>query len=331
MKKIAIIGTGLSGLTVAHYLKERAEITLFEKARGVGGRSSSSRAEPYFFDHGAQYFTARTDTFRRFLKPLLKTGVVQRWNAHYCKFDREQIIERKDWGKEEPRYVGIPGMNFVAKYLATNLSVVLKTKITRLELEKTKQKWQLFDQDERAYSGFDWIISTAPSPQTLELLPAEFAWHSEIKKIKMHPCFCLMLGFSQSLPFEFSAAHFLNSALSWIAVNNDKPARPKNSKYSLTVHSSTEFAQEFLEKPPAEVIRELKAELERIFKYDFSKIEYQSLHNWRFANSFRQKSSNILIDSALNLGACGDWCSGGRFEGAFTSAFNFAQALEKLL
>ncbi|MBT6745811.1 MAG: NAD(P)-binding protein [Flavobacteriales bacterium] len=32
MTKIAIIGTGLCGLSVAHFLKDRAKITLFKKA-----------------------------------------------------------------------------------------------------------------------------------------------------------------------------------------------------------------------------------------------------------------------------------------------------------
>ena len=70
MNKIAIIGTGISGLTCAHYLKELADITLFEKARGVGGRISTRRADPFCFDHGAQYFTAQSKEFKTFIKPL---------------------------------------------------------------------------------------------------------------------------------------------------------------------------------------------------------------------------------------------------------------------
>jgi len=44
MPKIAIIGAGLSGLILAHSLKEHANITIFEKARGVGGRMSTRYA-----------------------------------------------------------------------------------------------------------------------------------------------------------------------------------------------------------------------------------------------------------------------------------------------
>ena len=72
MKKIAVIGAGLSGLTCAHFLKDHAMVTLFEKARGPSGRISTRRALPYIFDHGAQYFTARR-TFSKFYQPFIET------------------------------------------------------------------------------------------------------------------------------------------------------------------------------------------------------------------------------------------------------------------
>ncbi len=48
MTNIAIIGAGLSGLTAANILKDYSNITLFEKSRGVSGRMSTRRAEPFF-------------------------------------------------------------------------------------------------------------------------------------------------------------------------------------------------------------------------------------------------------------------------------------------
>jgi renalase len=75
MKKIAIIGAALSGLSAAQFLKDHAEITLFEKALGVSGRISTRRTEHYFFDHGAQYFTAKTKAFHDFIQPLINQGI----------------------------------------------------------------------------------------------------------------------------------------------------------------------------------------------------------------------------------------------------------------
>ena len=74
--KIAIIGAGISGLTAAMHLNDVAEITLFEKSRGAGGRICSRYTDRYSFDHGAQFFTARSPEFKEFLKPLIKSGVI---------------------------------------------------------------------------------------------------------------------------------------------------------------------------------------------------------------------------------------------------------------
>ena len=107
MVKIAIIGSGLAGISTALLLKDQADITLFEKARGVSGRMSTRMADPYLFDHGAQYFTVRTDAFRSFVHPLLDAGVIARWNANYVELDRNKIMKYIDWANEEPRYVGV--------------------------------------------------------------------------------------------------------------------------------------------------------------------------------------------------------------------------------
>ena len=61
--KIAVIGAGLAGVSLAKNLADFADITLFEKSRGSGGRMSFRRAGPFSFDHGAQFFTARSEPF----------------------------------------------------------------------------------------------------------------------------------------------------------------------------------------------------------------------------------------------------------------------------
>ena len=136
MIKIAIIGAGLSGLSAAYLLKEYADITVFEKSRGVSGRMSTRRSEPYFFDHGAQYFTARTKAFQDFIEPLVNQGIIERWNPCYVKFDGNKIIERKNWSEEEPRYIGSPGMSEISKFLAKDINVKINKKIISINYKK---------------------------------------------------------------------------------------------------------------------------------------------------------------------------------------------------
>ena len=78
MAKIAVIGAGLAGLTVARELSQYHQVTVFEKSRGVGGRLATRYAGDYEFDHGAQFFTAKSPQFQAFLKPLIDQGVVCR-------------------------------------------------------------------------------------------------------------------------------------------------------------------------------------------------------------------------------------------------------------
>ena len=61
MLDFCIIGSGISGSTIANYLKKNYSIKVFDKARGVGGRSSFKRYKGNIgFDHGLQYLSPRS-------------------------------------------------------------------------------------------------------------------------------------------------------------------------------------------------------------------------------------------------------------------------------
>lgn len=95
MIKIAIIGAGIAGLTAAKILKDCAQVTVFEKSRGVSGRMSTRYADPYYFDHGAQYFTAKSTDFKEFLKPMIDNGIVKNWQANFVEIKDYKIINQK--------------------------------------------------------------------------------------------------------------------------------------------------------------------------------------------------------------------------------------------
>jgi renalase len=325
MIKIAVIGAGLSGLTFAHLLQDYADITLFEKARGVGGRMSTRRADPYFFDHGAQYFTAGTKRFQDFIKTLIAKGIIERWNARYVKFRGNQIIEKRKWLDEEPRYVGVPGMSHIAKFLAQGLNIHCNKRIVSIN---NQGSWQLTDEEGQQSEGFDWVICTAPSPQAVDLLPDSFKYHADIQAIKMRACFSLMLGFEQNITLDFEAAHVTDSDLSWIAVNSHKPQRP--DLFTLMIHSSEDYAEAHIDDDRDQVIKHLINETSHIIGQDVSQANYKNIHGWRYANNADKKQkSSVFIDQDLKLAACGDWCLGGRVEGAFTSAYNLTKYIKE--
>lgn len=327
MTKIAIIGAGISGLTTANLLKQDAEITIFEKSNGVGGRMSTRRAESYFFDHGAQYFTARTKQFQNFIQPMHDQGIIEHWNARYVRIDGYKIIERRNWHDEIPRYVGVPGMNHVAKILANGIDIRFNTRITSLS---QNGKWQLIDDQHQQFDDFDWVISTIPSHQAAALLPKNVPFVSDINTIKMSACFALMLGFNKSLPIEFDAAHVTNSDISWIAVNRRKPKR--SGPFTLMIHSSDKYADAHIDGDRDKAMRHLIEETAHIIGEDIAAADYKTIHGWRYANNANRDQKNIsLLDHEHKIAACGDWSQGGRVEGAFTSAHDLVQKLKSCI
>ena len=65
--RIAVVGTGMSAASFYHHLnKEQHDVVFFEKARGCGGRLAWRRVDGIGeFDHGAQFFTVRNESFRK--------------------------------------------------------------------------------------------------------------------------------------------------------------------------------------------------------------------------------------------------------------------------
>ncbi|MEZ5524064.1 MAG: NAD(P)-binding protein [Pseudomonadales bacterium] len=97
LPRIAIIGAGMAGLSLANLLENHADTTLFEKSAGVGGRMSTRYAGAYQFDHGAQYFTARSKAFQGFLAPMLATGVVRAWQPSVLTLGGDKKPYKRDW------------------------------------------------------------------------------------------------------------------------------------------------------------------------------------------------------------------------------------------
>ena len=58
MSSYCVIGSGISGATIANLLSKKNSVHIYDKARGPGGRSSFKRLnKSKGFDHGAQYIS----------------------------------------------------------------------------------------------------------------------------------------------------------------------------------------------------------------------------------------------------------------------------------
>ena len=73
MSSYCVIGSGISGATIANLLSKKNSVHIYDKARGPGGRSSFKRLnKSKGFDHGAQYISPKTIQFKKFITNLCK-------------------------------------------------------------------------------------------------------------------------------------------------------------------------------------------------------------------------------------------------------------------
>ena len=218
MKNIAIIGAGLSGLVVARQLGHMANVTIFEKSKGVGGRIATRRSGPYSFDHGAQFFSPKTQAFKEFLAPLISDGHVKRWDGNFAEIVNKEIILKRKWGAAPPHYVGAPNMNSFAKQLSIGVNIQYNILIN--SIARRGKIWQIFDTNEKLLGEYDWVIVSTPPVQALQLLPKLY---TEIVTRKMQSCFSLMLGFTSDLCLPFDAAVPLGEDISCLLYTSPSP------------------------------------------------------------------------------------------------------------
>ncbi|MDG2032646.1 MAG: FAD-dependent oxidoreductase [Rhodospirillales bacterium] len=326
MTSIAIVGSGLAALAAARHLADVADVTLFEKSRGIGGRMATRRAEPYSFDHGAQFFTAKTPAFQDFLAPLEAAGIIQHWCARFAEIDNGKIISQRVWDDQLPHFVGTPAMNVVGKYIGVGLNIVLDTRIVKIE---HTDRWRLWDDRGVNIGDFDWVISTVPAGQSLDILPSSVSFYPDIETVKMKACFSLMLGFEKALPLAFDAAHVAGADISWISVNSSKPGRTDD--FSLLVHSTNLWADAHLQDARESVLAYLCRQTSETIGHDVSDAAHQSVHGWHFANLEKQIGATHHLDADAQIAACGDWCIQGRVEAAFTSGRALASEILRAL
>ena len=84
MKDFCIIGSGISGATIASSLSKKYSLDLYDKARGAGGRSSNKKFNKNeSFDHGVQYISPKNSQFKKFINTLIAKKVVKIWNGKH--------------------------------------------------------------------------------------------------------------------------------------------------------------------------------------------------------------------------------------------------------
>ncbi len=321
--RIAIIGAGLSGIIAGRALGQSHDVTVFEKSRGVSGRMSTRYADAYEFDHGAQYFTARDPEFISAVEQGIAAGHIAKWDCGAVYNINGEITA--DSGGQ--RYVGAPRMNSWCKELAKDLDVKLEQRVTSLTRESGM--WHLGFENGAVKDGFDAAICAVPAQQASELLPQNFTHIKAVQLAKLAPCFALMVGLEGALDLGWETMRVSGGPIDWLCVNSSKPGR-RTSPAALVVHARAAWSEKHVNADRGWIKEQLEARMTNIMGVDISKAPHRTLHRWLYASVETPANALCLTDTAQKISVCGDWCYGGRVEGAYLSGLAAAKAIESL-
>jgi renalase len=331
-KRIAVIGSGMSGLTCATELRAAGhEVTVFDKARGPGGRMSTRRQAgatgAHTFDHGAQYFTARDPRFAAAVQAWSKAGVASVWPARFVQVDADCGL--RDRGQVE-RFVGVPTMSAILRWIARDMDVQFETHIHQIT-RRGNGTFGLVSDSERLSdnhgAGYELVVCAVPAPQIVPLLNGLAPdWLATVARTFMQPCLAFLLEFDEPLPVAFDAAEIKGDPLlAWLAHDGSKPGRGGSNTWVL--QATPDWSSPRLRLEPDDAIAKALAALSRLLQVELPAVRWQQRHVWAYARPETRGRRDFLLDTRLGVAACGDWCIGGRIEAAWSSGSALANAI----
>lgn len=318
-ERVAVVGAGLAGLSAARGFAARgAEVVVFEKARGPGGRISTRRTDHGAFDHGAQYFTCRDARFDEILAPLRAEGVVAPWLGRVGTLERGRVGHLRE---ETERLVGVPGMSALSRALARDLALVTGRRVEKLE--RRREGWHLRAEGGDSLGCFDAVVIATPAPQAVALLEDVPALHAAVAAVAMQPCWAALVGFDAPVDLSLDGAFVSDSPLAWVARNNSKPGRPASECWVL--HATPAWSRTALESEPEHALSELLRAFAAAIDAALPAVRYATAHRWRFASTDEPLGEPYRWEASVKIGVCGDWGDGGRVERAVLSGHALAR------
>ncbi|CAB4857760.1 unannotated protein [freshwater metagenome] len=315
--RVVVVGAGLAGLTAARQLADAGhQVTVFDKGRSPGGRLATRRIGTGRFDHGAQFFTVRSDRFAALVAPHIETGLVFEW----CRgFSAE--------ADGYPRYAVRGGMNAWAKVLARGLDVRCSSLVFAIRRGSAASgaAWDVALDDGSSVAA-DALVVTCPLPQSYSLLvSAEVTLPEELLRTEYDRTVALLLSLDRSPAVaEPGGLNNPTDRLSFVADNQRKGI---SDAPALTVHANAAWSEEHWDDAPAVAIEAL---LTAAGEYigDALVLEAQ-LKKWRFATprTLWPEPCWTAANTTGPLVLAGDAFAGPRIEGAVLSGLAAAAAL----
>jgi predicted NAD/FAD-dependent oxidoreductase len=304
---VAVIGAGLAGLSCAKRLHSQGKrVIVLDKSRGVGGRVATRRLYETRIDHGLVSFAIQgTHT-----EALLQDETIQ--------------ATLRPW---ENGWVVPLGNTAVLKRLAVELEIQTRYCVT--ELNHARAGWELRGAtSDAAVIRARGLVIAIPAPQAIALLATLMPSQSQqdilqcLDRVRFDPCMTVMLGYPLSLGEQLPRRGVVaegNAPLRMVIEDSSK--RPNPAQLTLCLHSTPEFAQQYVDRHDWETaIQPLIQQWITQGGPAFQMPLWSQGHRWRYG--FTQQALGMACVGQrwpAPLVCCGDWCLGAQIEAAIAS------------
>lgn len=331
-----IVGAGLAGLVAARSLAAAGTaVRLLDKSTGPGGRLATRRIGDATLDHGAQFFTVRSDTFSALTDRWRGEGAgIEQWSLGFA-----QAGDVRDGpagvassaGDGHPRYVLRGGMNAMAKHLARGLDIVTGARATAAWVHDGRWLVAVGGATGAVVHRTRTLVCACPVPQALEVIARGDTTLScealdALRSVGYDPCLALLTVLDRrpdALPHP-GGVQFASGPVRWLADNGRKPV---SRIPAVTVHASGAWSRDWCDAGEEDIAATLGAWLHPWIAP--ATVVDRQIMRWRYAQPTDLLDRRLLstaVDGAP-LHVAGDAFGHARVEGAALSGLAVADAV----
>ena len=342
--KLLVVGGGATGSVIVHLLSKsnvasRVALSIWEKARGVGGRMSTHRFEgDALADMGAQYITVPwnsnkpstgSSVFNESLQELLYSNILVPFNGS---------IENEVSSSELQRnFVAPGGINTIVKHFINNskAQISVNTKLISLDVCKEGVKCSTDDGSEI----FDGVVLTIPLPQVSALqgdLGTHLKAHEKVfSDAEYSSRYAVAFAYKRSthLPFTWSSKYFQDDVIRYVSYEARKRGVVETLAPVLMIHTAVPFGMHHLEDDKQEIIKTVQSRLLMLVPGLPPPVDSYCVR-WRYSQVRRQVCSSngyLIVHQNPMVVLTGDAFTYSNLEGSFKAAEATARMIEEKL
>lgn len=327
-----IVGAGLCGLHAANRLRAAGRsVVVLEKSRGLGGRAATRRWHDCPVDHGAQFFTAKHPEFGAQVAQWEAAGVCHVWSHGFHRFTDDALHSPAD--DAYPRYACRAGMSSLGRALGEQLGHAVHREAKVTDLTIVDGQWQATLEDGRLFRARGLLLTPPPAQSSALLAAAAPAVSSEIGSHASWPCLAVAARFPRTnLPWRGIQAPD-DDVLAWVGHDTSKRPDLHPGCTILMLHAAPDFSTRHANAPEERIAAVSLRRASEMTAHDWTSPDEFFVQRWRYA---LPTTGDTVHGPAFHtlpapLVVAGDWCAGGRIEGAWLAGRDAADRLLELV